>query len=354
MITRYWTQFLLVSKRSLRSIPGILHGGVSRTYAFALTIGTALKVAITGAIDSLAILIRRLFAFAYSVILFQIYFFLTFLVLGHSTNRIWGPNGTMSRGFNDVIDDTGDNIWSDHYYWYFFSCLASCIVGGVLFGIQKNKITKIKTLITFIPNSLFFIVPVILLVHSLDGNLSDVLVNKGFPFAIANITLLILCNALLYHVARISKTFLYSEVKFTNFHFLWLSVPYTVYLAGFIHALSIHAIFTWIDIKIAFYDRFDLSIKHLLRDLINRLTIIGQIFIDIIQIVVDLIIGLALKIWKYPLEYTIKYLNGEFLQNEKKVKSSIIISSILIIGLPCAAITEILCYYLLLLIDKIF
>jgi hypothetical protein len=338
----------------LKYTTAFLSSSFSRLSIHAIFLGVACKVALIATFHTLLDFLKRGLTFIFSVGLFQMYFLVTFLVLAYSTDRIWGENGTMSTDGGVLVENISDSSWGGHYYWYFFASAASCMVGAVIFGIVCKRITKVKAVVAFLPNSLFLIgtIAAVIVLRYIDKQ--DIFESKEIPFLVANALLLPVGNFLLYHVSRLSSDTLVSKVKFRKIHFLWLTLPYGLYLVGFTYALSVHAIFTWVDIKSAFYDRFDFSLKHFLRDLLNRLTVVGQIFTDLIQIIIDFLIGLALKIWKYPLEYTIKYLNGDFLQNQKKLKSWFMIFGMLVLGLPVAAGVEILCYYLLLFIDKIF
>lgn len=295
----------------------------------------------------------RLFDFLYSAVIFQIYFVLSFIVCGYSTDRIWGKDGSIADTGGIHVGEI-DNIWTDHYYWYFFSVLASCIVGGGLLGITIKRVSKWKTGLAFLPNSVFLLSTVSIFTYNAYNSQLRLFSDDQFPFIAANALLLIVCNIAVYFSARFSHDIFTSSVKFSKYHFLWLSIPYTFYFAGFIYALSIHLVFLWHDLKISFHDEFNFSLKHILRGILDRLLLIPEVFKYLIEIIIDLLISLALNVWRYPIEYTLKFLNGDFLKEKPRFKSSMIIFCILLFGVPLAAVVELLCYYLLILVDKIF
>lgn len=286
---------------------------------------------------------KRLLAFAYSTLLFQLYFVITLMVCGYSTERVWGKEGIIPTGKvpNEFIEN---GIWGYHYYWYFFSALLATIIGGLIFGLSTKNVTKLKIVLAFVPNAAFVAVVAwfVLKAYQLDV----ALLPETKPFFWVIFISLPVCYFLFYWSAWASAADISPFIYFNRAHFLWLTIPYLFYLSGFLLAFAIHLQFTWHDFKEAFLAEFDFSLKHFVKEFWNRL-------FPFFEMLVDLLIALALNVWKYPLAYTLKFLNGEFLTKLPKGKGRLQIGVMLILGLPLAGVVEVICYYLLSLIDSL-
>ncbi len=298
---------------------------------------------------AIKVIFHRLINYFYATTVFQIYFFTTLLLCGYSTESIWGDKGIIANTGNGKLVSPDESIWGNHYLWFFFSAVLACSIAAIILGIILGSVNKWKTLLIFLPNNVFLIgISGYLALGYIKGGMK---LNEETPFVIAFILLLPVCNIVLYQVARFSHINLTGYIRFNKLHWLWLSIPYSAYFSGFLLAFSIHFIIVWADVKEAFWDRFDFSFQHFLKEFLS--SFFAFVF-TLVQIIIDLLVSLALNVWKYPLEYTIRFLNGEFMQSMPKWKSIPLIAMVLMAGIPIAALTEWLCYYFLMHLHRIF
>jgi hypothetical protein len=291
---------------------------------------------------SICNLFRRALLFVYTTLLFQVYFVITYLICGRSSDRLWGKEGVFSFRSTEVFVEPRDPMWDTHYIWFFFATILALAAGGVVAGIVTNRVTQLKAVLISLPNTVFLVV--MLLISGYTYTPGDAIDDHAVPFIIGYLLVLLVGTVVVYYSMLLSNIHLSEWIKFNRLHWLWLCVPYFFYSAGLLHAAAVHWGFIWYDLKDVLFDRFDFSWEHILKGVLERIGFF-------ILLIVDFLITWALKVWWYPLVQTLKFLNGEFLASMPQWKARGAIFLLLLLGLPVAVLVEITCYYCLILLD---
>src|SRR5205085_3542903 len=89
-------------------------------------------------------LAHRVVAFGYSFLVFQLYFWISYQICGRSSERLYGRDGVYSYKSKEIFSEPADEMWGNHYLWFFFGSMLALSAAGCVAGIVTPRLTQLK------------------------------------------------------------------------------------------------------------------------------------------------------------------------------------------------------------------
>lgn len=278
----------------------------------------------------------------YSVFIFNLY---CFLILGSSAYM------TPYLFREEVIEEPETSYWGSHYLWFSVAAIIATIISGLAAGVSQEKLKKYLGILINVPQAIAWTVLTVMMYlvkFKYEKNLGE---ENNYLYIMP--ILIPATFFVSYHSFRLGFSKLKEYIRFNKYHFIWLSIPLSFYFVGFTYALVVVGAFMLKDIIEAILSIFDFSFwGYIKKGLLQFLLGFVLIFVAMIKLILNYLLGLSYKVWKFPLQYGLGIANNTHGKSYfHQLKSWALVILILSAGVPIASLIQYVCYVIVVFVS---